>query len=36
MIACRAHEINQAKASFKLKHAIWSLKDNRLAAIGDR
>lgn len=36
MIASRAHEIKQDRASFKLKHAIWSLKDNRLAAIGDR
>ena len=36
MIASQAHTINQEKSSFKLKHAIWSLKDNRLAGIADR
>jgi acyl-CoA thioesterase FadM len=36
LIASRAHDIQQSKSSFKLKHAIWSLKDKRLAAIGDR
>lgn len=36
LIASRIHDINQPRAYFKMGHAIWSLKENKLAATGDR
>lgn len=35
LIASRPHGIEPERASFKVAHALWSLKDNKLAATAD-
>jgi acyl-CoA thioesterase FadM len=35
LIAVKPHSINQSRASFGMAHALWSLKDNKLAATAD-
>ncbi|WVR03059.1 hypothetical protein IAU60_000048 [Kwoniella sp. DSM 27419] len=35
MVTNRIHSIQPERASFGLSHIVWSLKDNRVAAVGD-
>jgi acyl-CoA thioesterase FadM len=35
LIAVKPHSINPSRASFGMAHALWSLKDNKLAATAD-
>lgn len=35
LIAVKPHSINPSRAAFGMAHALWSLKDNKLAATAD-